>query len=79
MAQGECPSEDVTLVSPLFQLSLFPCLQVFFKAGLLGLLEEMRDQRLAKIITLLQARMRGRLMRIEYGWIIGRRYSNTQA
>uniref|UniRef100_A0A670K782 Myosin-7B-like n=1 Tax=Podarcis muralis TaxID=64176 RepID=A0A670K782_PODMU len=47
--------------------------KVFFKAGLLGLLEEMRDQRLAKIITLLQARMRGRLMRIEYGWIIGRR------
>ncbi|XP_015280748.1 PREDICTED: myosin-7B isoform X1 [Gekko japonicus] len=47
--------------------------KVFFKAGLLGLLEEMRDERLAKIITLLQARMRGRLMRIEYGWIIGRR------
>uniref|UniRef100_A0ACB8F646 Myosin-7B n=1 Tax=Sphaerodactylus townsendi TaxID=933632 RepID=A0ACB8F646_9SAUR len=47
--------------------------KVFFKAGLLGLLEEMRDERLAKIITMLQARMRGRLMRIEYGWIIGRR------
>ncbi|XP_003220529.1 myosin-7B isoform X1 [Anolis carolinensis] len=47
--------------------------KVFFKAGLLGLLEEMRDERLAKIITLLQARMRGRIMRIEYGWIIGRR------
>ncbi|KAJ7331894.1 hypothetical protein JRQ81_014074 [Phrynocephalus forsythii] len=48
--------------------------KVFFKAGLLGHLEEMRDERLAKIITLLQARMRGRLMRIEYGWIIGRRH-----
>ncbi|XP_060628347.2 myosin-7B [Anolis sagrei] len=47
--------------------------KVFFKAGLLGNLEEMRDERLAKIITLLQARMRGRIMRIEYGWIIGRR------
>nr|XP_020638054.1 myosin-7B isoform X1 [Pogona vitticeps] len=47
--------------------------KVFFKAGLLGLLEEMRDERLAKIITMLQARMRGRLMRIEYAWIIGRR------
>ncbi|KAH0619039.1 hypothetical protein JD844_018644 [Phrynosoma platyrhinos] len=47
--------------------------KVFFKAGMLGNLEEMRDERLAKIITLLQARMRGRLMRIEYGWIIGRR------
>uniref|UniRef100_A0A670YR80 Myosin heavy chain 7B n=1 Tax=Pseudonaja textilis TaxID=8673 RepID=A0A670YR80_PSETE len=40
--------------------------KVFFKAGLLGLLEEMRDERLAKIITLLQAWMRGRLMRMEY-------------
>ncbi|XP_070600986.1 myosin-7B-like [Erythrolamprus reginae] len=47
--------------------------KVFFKAGLLGLLEEMRDERLAKIITLLQARMRGRLMRIEYKLIITRR------
>uniref|UniRef100_A0A674JTU5 Myosin heavy chain 7B n=1 Tax=Terrapene triunguis TaxID=2587831 RepID=A0A674JTU5_9SAUR len=40
--------------------------KVFFKAGLLGLLEEMRDERLAKILTMLQARIRGRLMRIEY-------------
>uniref|UniRef100_A0A8D0L1C4 Myosin heavy chain 7B n=1 Tax=Sphenodon punctatus TaxID=8508 RepID=A0A8D0L1C4_SPHPU len=47
--------------------------KVFFKAGLLGLLEEMRDERLAKIITLLQARIRGRLMRIEYEKIISRR------
>ncbi|XP_061487664.1 myosin-7B isoform X2 [Rhineura floridana] len=47
--------------------------KVFFKAGLLGHLEEMRDERLAKIITLLQARMRGCLMRIEYKLIIGRR------
>uniref|UniRef100_A0A8D2LRS4 Myosin heavy chain 7 n=1 Tax=Varanus komodoensis TaxID=61221 RepID=A0A8D2LRS4_VARKO len=47
--------------------------KVFFKAGLLGLLEEMRDERLAKIITLLQARMRGRLMRIEYQRILRRR------
>uniref|UniRef100_A0A8C3I494 Myosin heavy chain n=1 Tax=Chrysemys picta bellii TaxID=8478 RepID=A0A8C3I494_CHRPI len=47
--------------------------KVFFKAGLLGHLEEMRDERLAKILTMLQARIRGRLMRIEYQKIISRR------
>uniref|UniRef100_UPI00398EB791 myosin-7-like isoform X1 n=2 Tax=Pristiophorus japonicus TaxID=55135 RepID=UPI00398EB791 len=47
--------------------------KVFFKAGLLGQLEEMRDERLAKILTLIQARSRGRLMRIEYQKIIARR------
>lgn len=39
--------------------------QVFFKAGLLGHLEEMRDERLAKVLTLLQAVARGRIMRME--------------
>ncbi|KAM9798824.1 myosin, heavy chain 7B, cardiac muscle, beta a [Syngnathus typhle] len=38
--------------------------KVFFKAGLLGHLEEMRDERLAKILTLLQAVARGTLMRM---------------
>ncbi|KAK2520864.1 hypothetical protein Q9233_011500 [Columba guinea] len=47
--------------------------KVFFKAGLLGFLEEMRDERLAKILTMLQARIRGHLMRIEYQKIISRR------
>ncbi|XP_034559747.1 myosin-7 [Notolabrus celidotus] len=40
--------------------------KVFFKAGLLGLLEEMRDERLSKIITAIQARARGLLSRLEY-------------
>ncbi|XP_034724218.1 myosin, heavy chain 7B, cardiac muscle, beta a isoform X1 [Etheostoma cragini] len=39
--------------------------KVFFKAGLLGHLEELRDERLAKILTLLQAAARGKLMRNE--------------
>uniref|UniRef100_A0A803WDS8 Myosin motor domain-containing protein n=1 Tax=Ficedula albicollis TaxID=59894 RepID=A0A803WDS8_FICAL len=47
--------------------------KVFFKAGLLGLLEEMRDERLAKVLTMLQARIRGYLMRVEYQRIISRR------
>eukprot|EP00062_Callorhinchus_milii_P011011 gi/632956496/ref/XP_007893985.1/ PREDICTED: myosin-15 isoform X2 [Callorhinchus milii] len=47
--------------------------KVFFKAGLLGQLEEMRDERLAKILTMIQSRSRGRLMRIEFEKIIQRR------
>ncbi|XP_063071612.1 myosin, heavy chain 7B, cardiac muscle, beta a isoform X1 [Engraulis encrasicolus] len=39
--------------------------KVFFKAGLLGLLEEMRDERLAKVLTMLQAASRGKIMRME--------------
>ncbi|XP_078086747.1 uncharacterized protein LOC144504862 [Mustelus asterias] len=37
--------------------------KVFFRAGLLGLLEEMRDKRLAKVLTLMQAKCRGLLAR----------------
>ncbi|KAJ8277524.1 hypothetical protein GJAV_G00076140 [Gymnothorax javanicus] len=47
--------------------------KVFFKAGLLGALEEMRDDRLALIITGIQARSRGLLSRIEYQKIVERR------
>ncbi|XP_077338569.1 myosin-15 [Lithobates pipiens] len=47
--------------------------KVFFKAGLLGHLEELRDERLAKILTLIQSRARGRLMRIEFQKILERR------
>ncbi|MEQ2270343.1 Myosin-7, partial [Xenotaenia resolanae] len=46
--------------------------KVFFKAGLLGLLEEMRDDRLALIITRIQARSRGVLARIEFQKIVER-------
>ncbi|XP_068437510.1 myosin-6-like [Clinocottus analis] len=49
--------------------------KVFFKAGLLGLLEEMRDDRLSLIITGLQARSRGLLARIEFQKIVERRDS----
>ncbi|KPP59789.1 Myosin-6-like, partial [Scleropages formosus] len=47
--------------------------KVFFKAGLLGTLEEMRDDRLALIITRIQARSRGLLSRIEFQKIVERR------
>ncbi|KAJ6653063.1 hypothetical protein lerEdw1_010149 [Lerista edwardsae] len=47
--------------------------KVFFKAGLLGQLEEMRDERLSRIITRIQAQARGQLMRIEFKKILERR------
>ncbi|XP_040437558.1 LOW QUALITY PROTEIN: myosin-7-like, partial [Falco naumanni] len=47
--------------------------KVFFKAGMLGLLEEMRDERLARIITRLQAQARGFLSRQELEKILERR------
>lgn len=54
-----------------------PIIKVFFKAGLLGQLEEMRDDRLALIITGIQARSRGLLARIEFQKIVERRYLMT--
>nr|XP_033779643.1 myosin-6 [Geotrypetes seraphini] len=47
--------------------------KVFFKAGLLGLLEEMRDESLSRIITRIQAQSRGMLMRLEFKKIVERR------
>ncbi|XP_074967061.1 myosin heavy chain, skeletal muscle, adult-like [Phalacrocorax aristotelis] len=49
--------------------------KVFFKAGLIGLLEEMRDEKLAQLITRTQARCRGFLMRVEYQRMVERRES----
>ncbi|XP_072297032.1 myosin-7-like isoform X1 [Eucyclogobius newberryi] len=47
--------------------------KVFFKAGLLGQLEEMRDDRLSLIITGIQSRARGLLARVEFQKIVERR------
>nr|XP_005494083.1 myosin-7-like [Zonotrichia albicollis] len=49
--------------------------KVFFKAGLVGLLEEMRDEKLAQLITRTQARCRGFLARTEYQKMVERRES----
>merc|ERR1719315_522244 len=40
--------------------------KVFFRAGVLGQLEELRDERVAKIMTWLQAAIRGYLCRKSY-------------
>ncbi|XP_005992377.1 myosin-16 isoform X2 [Latimeria chalumnae] len=47
--------------------------KVFFRAGVLAKLEDMRDERLAKILTMLQSRIRGMLMRIEFKKMLERR------
>nr|XP_057917244.1 myosin heavy chain, fast skeletal muscle-like [Doryrhamphus excisus] len=47
--------------------------KVFFKAGLLGLLEEMRDERLASLITITQALCRGFLRRKDFMQMMARR------
>uniref|UniRef100_G3UFE0 Myosin heavy chain 1 n=1 Tax=Loxodonta africana TaxID=9785 RepID=G3UFE0_LOXAF len=49
--------------------------KVFFKAGLLGTLEEMRDDKLAQLITHTQALCRGYLMRVEFKKMMERRES----
>ncbi|KAJ8413748.1 hypothetical protein AAFF_G00082550 [Aldrovandia affinis] len=49
--------------------------KVFFKAGLLGTLEEMRDEKLATLVTMTQALCRGYLMRREFMKMMERRES----
>jgi len=47
--------------------------KVFFRAGIVGELEDMRDERLSKIISQFQAYCKGHLMRIEYNKLIAKR------
>ena len=47
-------------------------LQIFFKAGVLADLEDKRDDLLAIIMTKLQSRCRGKLMRIEFKKMVDR-------
>ncbi|XP_064847911.1 myosin heavy chain, fast skeletal muscle-like [Oncorhynchus masou masou] len=47
--------------------------KVFFKAGLLGVLEEMRDEKLAVLVGMVQALSRGFLMRKEFTKMMERR------
>uniref|UniRef100_A0A8U7NVR6 Uncharacterized protein n=1 Tax=Corvus moneduloides TaxID=1196302 RepID=A0A8U7NVR6_CORMO len=75
LAQSMWTTPSTNLDTPRYKLlhSLSPW--VFFKAGLLGLLEEMRDEKLAQLITRTQARCRGFLMRVEYQRMVERRES----
>ncbi|KAM6965520.1 myosin heavy chain, fast skeletal muscle-like isoform 2-T2 [Aplochiton taeniatus] len=49
--------------------------KVFFKAGTMGVLEEMRDEKLASLVTMTQALCRGYLMRREFSKMMERRES----
>ena len=52
--------------------------KVFFKAGILGQLEEMREEKLSKILSNFQARVRGYLMRGKYGKLQDQRYRSVR-
>ncbi|KAL2091261.1 hypothetical protein ACEWY4_013524 [Coilia grayii] len=54
---------------------LLGSIDVFFKASLLGTLEEMRDEKLAALVTMTQALCRGYLMRREFVKMMERRES----
>uniref|UniRef100_UPI0037E91C34 myosin-4-like n=1 Tax=Semicossyphus pulcher TaxID=241346 RepID=UPI0037E91C34 len=47
--------------------------KVFFKAGLLGALEEMREERLAQVVTSTQAQCRAFLVRVEFQKMMARK------
>ena len=49
--------------------------KVFFKAGILGQLEEMRDERLSSIMSNFQARIRGYLIRKNYKQLQEQRFA----
>uniref|UniRef100_A0A8C6DWD5 Myosin heavy chain 15 n=1 Tax=Moschus moschiferus TaxID=68415 RepID=A0A8C6DWD5_MOSMO len=51
----------------------FGITKVLLKAGFLGKLEAMRDERLSKVFTLFQARVRGKLMKIKFQRILEER------
>ncbi|XP_071384729.1 myosin heavy chain, fast skeletal muscle-like [Centroberyx affinis] len=51
----------------------FGTTKVFFKAGLLGTLEELRDDKLASLVTQTQALCRGYLMRKEFSKLIAQK------
>jgi len=48
--------------------------QIFFKAGVLADLEDKRDEILSVIMTKMQAKARGKLMRIEFQRMLERQY-----
>jgi len=74
--------DDKTAAEKTFVLAgldkeLYRCgkTKVFFRAGVLGTMEEIRDERLGKIITWMQSWIRGLLGRKEYGRLQEQRVS----
>ena len=61
-----CWPEHLTSVPPPSSLLTPVDLQVFFRAGVLGQMEELRDERLSKIFSWLQSWVRGYFTRREF-------------
>ena len=53
--------------------------KVFFKAGVLGNLEDMRDERLSRIVALFQAWIRGYNMKKQYKRLEDQRYATQKS
>ncbi len=62
--------KDINLSEELYRLGHT---KVFFKAGVLGQLEELRDAALSKIIAMLQAQIRSYVMKKEYKRMLDQR------
>ncbi|CAF3330941.1 unnamed protein product [Rotaria sp. Silwood1] len=62
--------KEIQLSDELYRLGIT---KVFFKAGVLGQLEDMRDVALSKIIATLQAQIRGYVMRKDYRKMLDQR------
>lgn len=49
--------------------------QVFFRAGVLGQLEEIREERLSKVVTWMQSAIRGYISKIDFKKYRDQRYT----
>ncbi|ODM99351.1 Myosin heavy chain, muscle [Orchesella cincta] len=58
---------------PASRITLQPYAEVFFRAGVLGQLEEIRDERLGKIITWMQSTVRGYISKKTYKRMLDQR------
>ena len=66
--------KDIALSEDLYRLGQT---KVFFKAGVLGQLEDLRDTALSKIISMLQAQIRSYIMKKEYKKMLDQRLAQS--
>ena len=55
-----------TLIFSLPENNMIAFYQVFFRAGVLGMMEEIREEKIAQILTWLQSVVRGHMSRATY-------------
>lgn len=66
--------KEIALSEELYKLGHT---KVFFKAGVLGQLEELRDNALSKIISMIQAQIRAFIMKREYKKMLDQRLAQS--